>query len=148
MIQWLRILLPMQGTWVGSQFRKIPHVTGQLSPSTATTEACTLKPSSATREATHEAHSLQLEKRLCSKKIIKHVLFLFSSMKLYLKLYQRLNLRISPLAPHSLSNSFASSGTHINSILSHSVLFNIISLFFCFLFLFVGYWDLSSLTRY
>ena len=36
--QWLRICLPMQGTWVQSLVGKIPHATEQLSPCATTTE--------------------------------------------------------------------------------------------------------------
>ena len=36
-IQWLKILLPMQGTWVWSWSGKIPHDKGQLNPHATTT---------------------------------------------------------------------------------------------------------------
>ena len=37
-VQWLRISLPVQGTWVRSPVLKIPHATGQLSLHAATTK--------------------------------------------------------------------------------------------------------------
>ena len=37
-VQWLRIRLPMQGTWVQSRGTSIPHAMGQLSLCTTTTE--------------------------------------------------------------------------------------------------------------
>ena len=37
-VQWLRIRLPMQGTWVRSLVREIPHAVEQLSPCATTTE--------------------------------------------------------------------------------------------------------------
>ena len=43
-VQWQRIRLPKQGTWVRSlQGTKIPHVGGQLSPHATTTELESLK---------------------------------------------------------------------------------------------------------
>ena len=49
--QWLRIYLPMQGTWVWFLLQKIPHAIGQLGPCTATTSPCMPR-----------AHALQQEK--------------------------------------------------------------------------------------
>ena len=37
-VQWLRICLAKQGTWVQSLARKIPHAVGQLSLCSTTTE--------------------------------------------------------------------------------------------------------------
>ena len=36
--QWLKIRLPVQGTWVRALVRKIPHATEQLSPCATNTE--------------------------------------------------------------------------------------------------------------
>ena len=36
--QWLRIRLPMQGTWVRAPVREDPHAVEQLSPCATTTE--------------------------------------------------------------------------------------------------------------
>ena len=49
--QWLRIFLPMQATWVGSWFRKIPHASRPLSPRATTTEPTSSR-----------THALQQEK--------------------------------------------------------------------------------------
>ena len=38
-LQWLRIRLPMQGTWVQALVREDPNATEQLSPCATTTEA-------------------------------------------------------------------------------------------------------------
>ena len=46
--QWLKIRLPMQGTW----FRKIPHAVGQPSLCVTASEPVPWRPYSATREAT------------------------------------------------------------------------------------------------
>ena len=43
-VQWSRICLPMQGTWVQSLAQKIPHAMGQLSPCATTTEPVSLEP--------------------------------------------------------------------------------------------------------
>ena len=51
MVQWIRIHLPMQGTWVDSWSGKIPHATEQLSQYTVTTE---------TAYATTEAYAPRL----------------------------------------------------------------------------------------
>ena len=37
-VQWLRIYLPMQGTWVQALARKIPHAAEQQNPCTTTTD--------------------------------------------------------------------------------------------------------------
>ena len=44
-VQWLRICLPVQGTWVWSlvQGTKIPHASGHLSPQASTREASVLQ---------------------------------------------------------------------------------------------------------
>ena len=49
---WLRIHLPLEGTWVPSLVRKIPHAAGQLRPCATTTEVCVSR-----------AHVLQQEKQ-------------------------------------------------------------------------------------
>ena len=49
--QWLRILLPMQGTRVQALARKILHATEQLSPCTTTTESELQSPRATTTEA-------------------------------------------------------------------------------------------------
>ena len=38
-VQWLRILLPLQGTWVRSLVQEDPNASGQLSPRATTIEA-------------------------------------------------------------------------------------------------------------
>ena len=43
-VQWLRVRLPIQGTWVQSWSRKIPHAMGQLSLCSTTTRAQQVKP--------------------------------------------------------------------------------------------------------
>jgi len=64
MVLWLRISLPMQGTWFYPQSGKIPHASGQLSPCTTTTEpvhsmACEQQPE---KPLQREARALQLER--------------------------------------------------------------------------------------
>ena len=50
-VQWLRIHLPMQGTWVQSLVRKIPYALEQLSHCAASTEPDCWSPYSAAGEA-------------------------------------------------------------------------------------------------
>ena len=49
-VQWMRIHLPMQGTWVQSLVQKIPHAAEQLSLSTTTTEPSLWGPWATTTE--------------------------------------------------------------------------------------------------
>ena len=51
MAQWLRIRLPMQGTWVRALVREDPHATEQLSPRATTTEPALKSLRAATTEA-------------------------------------------------------------------------------------------------
>ena len=70
--QWLRLCLPMQGTWFDSWSRKITHATGQLSSCTTTPgaapEAYALKQEKSTQR---EACALQLESSPCSLQLQK-----------------------------------------------------------------------------
>ena len=65
MVKWLRIRLPMQRTRVRSgRGTKIPHATGQLSPSATTTEPVSLSPCAAMKKNPHAAMDpAQLEKK-------------------------------------------------------------------------------------
>ena len=79
-VQWLRICLPMQGTWVPSLVRepKIPHTTGQLRPHTATIESIPENTCAATRESPHAPTKTQhnqnyfLLKKIRNKKLIQN----------------------------------------------------------------------------
>ena len=52
-VQWLRIRLPMQETWVLSLIGKTPHAAEQLSRCTTTTEPVLQSLGAATTEPTH-----------------------------------------------------------------------------------------------
>ena len=62
-VQWLRILLPMQGTQVQAWSGKISHAAEQLSPCATTTEPALQSPRATPTEAfAPRAHALQQEK--------------------------------------------------------------------------------------
>ena len=66
MVQWLKIHLPMQRTWVQSLGWEILHAVEQLSPYATTTEPARLEPILRNKRGhgnkKSNSHSLQLEK--------------------------------------------------------------------------------------
>ena len=71
--QWIRICLPMQGTWVLSWFGKVPHATKQLSLCTTSAEAqVPYSPCSTTREAlAMRSPCIAMKSNTCSPQLEK-----------------------------------------------------------------------------
>ena len=98
--QWLRIRLPMQGTWVWSLVLEDPTWRGAAKPVCHNYWACALEPAS----HNYWAHIPQLLKPVCLEPVLRHKRSLCTATKSSPRSLQLEKARVQPWRPNAAKN--------------------------------------------